>query len=209
MDITSTLSHTIQLILRHAGRGLKQVEIARAVGVEESYVSQILSTPEYAAMVEQFAVAQSEENEKFDDKLDNAEARALDIVDRKLNMATNLRDAVMVATKLNAMKRRRDTAPATRQPQAQVVNLILPQIGQVKYIANQQSEIVEVEGRTMISATPAKLENLAQKVLGREVKKPAENALPPPQDARAEVMLQQLEDSPRRRPRGIQVSDLV
>lgn len=207
-----TINHTIQAIIKYAGRGFRQVEIAKAVGVEESYVSQVLSTPEYAALVEQFAVAQSEENEKFDEKLDKVEATALDIVSRKLNMATNLRDALNAATRLNAMKRRRDTAPATRAPQATIVPLILPQVVAVKYIANQQSEIVEVEGRTMLSATPASLEGLAQRVLGRELKKPAETAIPLPQDSRAEVVLQQLENSPRRRRTAaadITVHDLI
>lgn len=206
-----TINHTIQSIIKCAGRGFKQVEIARTVGVEESYVSQILSTPEYAALVEQFAVAQTEENERFDEKLDKTEATALEIVARKLNMATNLRDALNAATRLNAMKRRRDTAPATRAPQATVVPLILPQIAVVNYVANAKSEIVEVEGRTMLSASPASLEALAQKVLGRELRKPVENAVPLPQDSRAEVVLQQLENSPRRRTRAsdISISDLI
>lgn len=207
-----TVSHTIQAIIKFAGRGFKQVEIAKAVGVEESYVSQVLSTPEYAALVEQFAVAQSEENEKFDEKLDKTEATALDIVARKLNMATNLRDALNAATRLNAMKRRRDTAPATRAPQAQIVPLMLPQIAIVNYVANAQAEIVEVEGRTMLSASPSSLEALAKQVLGRELRKPAETALPLPQDSRAEVVLQQLETTPRRvrsRAADITITDLI
>lgn len=203
-------SNTIQMIIRYASRGFKQVEIARAVGVDESYVSQIVNDPQYASQIEMAAVQETEKNSKYDDKLDLVEDAAMDIVQRKLSLATSMKDALLVAHRINSMKRRRDTAPATRQPQATVVNLVLPQIAVNNYVMNSQSEIIEVEGRTMISAAPAQLENLAKQVLGREPKKVQEAVIPLPQDARAEVMLQQLEAAPqRKRFKSLEISDII
>lgn len=202
--------NTVQMIIRYASRGFKQVEIARAVGVDESYVSQIVNDPEYASQIEIAAVQETEKNSKYDDKLDLVEETAMDVVQRKLSLATSMKDALLVAQRVNMMKRRRDTAPATRQPQATVVNLVLPQIAVSNYVMNAQSEIIEVEGRTMISAAPAQLENLAKTVLGREPKKQQEVVIPLPQDARAEVMLQQLESSPqRKRHKPLEISDII
>lgn len=202
--------NTVQMIIRYASRGFKQVEIARAVGVDESYVSQIVNDPEYASQIEIAAVQETEKNSKYDDKLDLVEETAMDVVQRKLSLATSMKDALLVAQRVNMMKRRRDTAPATRQPQATVVNLVLPQIAVNNYVMNSQSEIIEVEGRTMISAAPAQLENLAKAVLGREPKKQQEVVIPLPQDARAEVMLQQLESSPqRKRYKPLEISDII
>lgn len=163
---------TVDKIISYAAKGYKQVEIARALGVDESYVSQILSDPDNAAKVEETAVAITEANDNFDAKIDTAEDIALEGVKRRLPMA-KFEQQLSALKVLNAMKRRRDTAPATRQQQGTVVNLQLPQVASATYIMNASNEIVEVSGRTMITATKDQLPMLAQSVLGRTVEDPA------------------------------------
>lgn len=163
---------TVDKIISYAAKGYKQGEIARALGVDDSYVSQILSDPDNAAKVEETAVAITEANDTFDAKIDEAENMALDGVKRRLPMA-KFEQQLSALKVLNAMKRRRDTAPATRQQQGTIVNLQLPQVAMATYVMNNANEIVEVAGRTMITATKDQLPMLAQEVLGRTVEDPA------------------------------------
>jgi septum formation topological specificity factor MinE len=74
---------------------------------------------------------------------------------------------------LNKLSKRRDTSRPTAVQQGVVVQLQLPEKYTPQYITNSRSEIVEVGGRTMVSAQVSQLPKLLQEKLGREVEKKA------------------------------------
>jgi predicted XRE-type DNA-binding protein len=160
------MSSTKDQIITNAAKGLSQVQISRMLGVDESYVNQVVNSDDGKEAIEKLATGISEENAKFDDTLDSAEQIALDRIKARMGMA-NLRDSLAAFKILNGATRRRDSAPATRQPLGQIHTVVLPQIAVTQYIMNSQSEIVEVEGRTMISANAKQLPQLIQDRLGR------------------------------------------
>lgn len=163
---------TVDRIIKYAAKGYKQAEIAAALGVDDSYVSQVVNDPDNAEKLEAQAIAFTEANDTYDRKIDEAEEMALEGVKRRLPMA-KLGEQISALKVLNSMKRRRDTAPATRHNQTTVVQLQLPQIAQVAYLTNSSNEIVEVSGRTMVTATRDQLPTLMQAALGRTVEDPA------------------------------------
>ncbi len=160
-----------------------------------------MSDPDVAIRIEAAAGEFTEENEKFDNKADELENRAMLRVERFLNTAKFSESLVALKT-LNQLKRRRDTAPATRQGQGTVVQLQLPQIAQTTYIMNQQSEIIEVEGRTMISANSEQLARLAMEKLGRVPVDPTKSQLSEIKSQRAEELLTSIELNPEIRKRA-------
>lgn len=56
------------------------------------------------------------------------------------------------------------------------VTLILPAQHVHRYVTNTQNEIIEVEGRTMISATPKSLDALLAEKAGKQLKHDAAQA---------------------------------
>jgi len=162
----SSMSSTTDQIIQYAASGVQQIQIARMLGVDDSYVSQVVNDPDNASKIQELAAEISEENRKFDDDIDASEEIALATVKRRLGMA-NMQQSLVALKTLNSLKRRRDTSPAMRQQTGTVVQLMMPQVTLVNYVANSQAEIVEVEGRTMVSAQSSQLAVLMQQRLGR------------------------------------------
>jgi len=161
-----TGTSTADQVIANVARGLTQVQVARMLGVDESYVSQVVNSEDGAAAIKELAAATSEINAKFDEDLDSAEEVALSRVRQRLGTA-NMQQALAAFKILNAANRRRDTAPATRQQVGEIHQVVLPQTVINNYVMNAQSEIVEVNGRTMVSATAQQLPKLLQQRLNR------------------------------------------
>lgn len=141
-------------------QGIPASQVAEVIGVTESYVSQLLADEDFAAQLSSLKVESAKKDKEYDDKLDQAEEDFLDRIVERSRMA-NLQQSMQGFKLLNSAKRRRDSArgAGTGQPQT-VVNITLPVAVMPTYILNQQSEIVEVEGKTMVSATPKRLEEI-------------------------------------------------
>lgn len=171
------MSDTKDQIILNLARGIPPVQIARFLGVSESYVAQIAADPEIKDQVRKAASEETEKIEKYDSAVDAAEDTALENIKRKLPLA-NLQQSLMAYKVLNAAKRRKDSRVInTGQIDAPLVQIILPSSApQVQYLTNNQSEIVEVEGKTMVAINPTKLRELAQSRLGRDVVPPEGDA---------------------------------
>jgi len=61
---------------------------------------------------------------------------------------------------LNGARRRKDQFAQTEHNVSVTVALTLPQAAIPRYITNTKNEIIEVEGQTMISATPKTLDDI-------------------------------------------------
>jgi predicted transcriptional regulator len=162
------MASTAEQIITNVAKGLSQVQVAKMLGVDESYVSQVVNSEDGQAAIAELASQISEVNEKFDTVLEETEMLALDRIKNRTGMA-NLQQSLAIFKTLNAAKRRRDTSPATRQTVGEVQVLVLPQIAVTNYVMNSNSEIIEVEGRTMISADAKKLPQMMLERLGRKI----------------------------------------
>lgn len=194
----SPKTRTEQLIIERLGQGWKQVEVARNLGVDESYVAQIAGDPDNAEEIRSKLAAVAEEHTKFDGTLDRTEEQFLMNIERRAKMS-NMKESLMAFKILNSAKRRRDTMQAPKQETGVTVNITLPVSASVSYLTNAQSEIVEVEGRTMVSARPGQLEQIMKDRLGREPTAKVEVISQERKD-RAEATLATLDrKAPRRR----------
>lgn len=199
------MSDTKGQIILNLARGVPPVQIARFLGITESYVSQIAADPEIKEQIRQAASAETDKIEKYDSSVDEAEESALSNIKRKLPLA-NLQQSLMAYKVLNAAKRRKDSRTInTGQIDAPLVQIILPSSApQVQYLTNSRSEIVEVEGKTMVAIHPDKLKELALQKLGREVTPPEGDAI---KAARASEMLQTI-SAPKQLTKPKKISEL-
>lgn len=196
MNPTQIKEQVIELL----AAGVSTAQIARAIGTSDSYVSQLKSDPDISEIVAAKAAGRVTKDVAFDKKLASAEELALQRIEQGLQFA-NLGQAVGAFRVLNAARKRKD---ATQEAPTQTINvtLTLPAAALPRYTLNSRSEIVDVEGKTMIAASPRTLESLlkdrAQVAIG--VNSPVEQA-------KANTLLGAL-TQPRSAPRARQVVNL-
>lgn len=185
--------HAITLL----AQGIPTSQVAAALGCDDSYISQLKADPEIQQQIAERGAVATIADVKFDDTLERAEMLALEKIEKNLPFAT-LGQAMAAFRTLNGARRRKDgVASGNDQSLTVNVNLTLPANAMPRYVLNAQSEIVEVEGQTMISATPKTIDQiLAARNGGEAAKLPAVTAL-----EKAATRLGSLAPMPAARPR--------
>ena len=152
-------------VIKYLSQGIGTKQIADALGCDESYISQLRSDPDIQAKVEELQANYAVKDASFDEALDRAEEMALERIEKTLPFA-NTSQALAAFRILNTARRRKD-GPVT--PEVHVTNVVLqlPAAAAPRYILNDRSEIVEVEGKTMVAANPHQLPALLEKKTGK------------------------------------------
>ena len=172
------------LAMTMLAQGIPNTTVAETIGVEPSYISSLLADEDFKAELEQKRLQSTEEDLAYDDKLDKAEEAFLERLADKVRLA-NLQQSMQAFRVLNGAKRRKDRGVAAQAVNSGVVvNIQLPQSVVPQYITNSRNEIVEVNGQTMVSATPTGLEGM---IAARKTALPA-----PAQTSEATVTVQKL-----------------
>lgn len=141
-------------------QGLSTSQIAAACGVSDSYISQLRAEPEVAAKVAASQADLTIADMQFDSRLERAESLALERIEKSIGFA-NMGQALAAFRILNGAKKRKEHLPGTDSPGLTVnVNLMLPASSVPRYVTNSANEIIEVEGKTMVSATPKSLDKI-------------------------------------------------
>lgn len=153
-------------VIRLLAQNVPTAQIAAAVGCEPSYISQLKQDESIQTAI---AAQQSEatlEDIKFDDMLARAEQLALERIEKTLPFA-NMMQSLAAFKILNAAKKRNEVVNTPQSVTNNLtVNLTLPSQAIPKFTVNAKNEIIEVEGQTMISATPRSLDQILTKRLG-------------------------------------------
>jgi hypothetical protein len=140
-------------------QGIPTSQVAAACGVDDSYISQLKADPEVQQRVAEARAGHAVADSQFDNTLERAEALALEKIEKNLPFA-NMGQALAAFRILNGARRRKDQFAQTEHNVSVTVALTLPQAAIPRYITNTKNEIIEVEGQTMISATPKTLDDI-------------------------------------------------
>ena len=171
--MNSTKEHIIALL----SQGIPAAQVAAAAGVSESYISQLRSDPELAALISTQETAKLEKNTAFDNTLERAELMALEKIEKNLPFA-NMGQAMAAFRILNSARKRSDAfATPADQSTNITVNLTLPSAAAARYVVNSSNEIVEVEGQTMITATAKSLDSLLAQRASAQLQQPVVTSL--------------------------------
>lgn len=165
--------HAITLL----AQGISTSQVAAAIGCDDSYISQLRADPEVQQQIAELGAKQTLDDITFDSTLERAESLALDKIEKNLPFAT-LGQAMAAFRVLNGARRRKDGIVAPGAGGTTVhVHLTLPASALPRYTTNSSSEIVEVDGRTMLSATPTSLDQILAARAGGSATLPAVTAL--------------------------------
>lgn len=156
-------------IIEFLSQGIPTSQIAAAVGCSDSYVSQLRADPEVQTQLAALNVNATVKDAAFDTTLERAEFMALEKIEKNLPFA-NMGQALAAFKVLNSARRRKDAFQQLDMGATTInVNLTLPAHAIPKYTVNAKAEIVEVEGKTMLSATAKSLDSiLLARAIGTE-----------------------------------------
>lgn len=160
-------------LVGYLAAGVSQAAAAQAVGVDASYVSQLLQDPEFKQALLDASTGRIEKAIEHDGKIEAVEVKALKVVEQKLPYVRSAAEAAKVFATLNTARRRSvqgDGAPANAG--AQIVTLILPKASSAVLKLNSTNQVIEVEGRTMATLPSRALPALSDQV--REFKQKQE-----------------------------------
>ena len=131
------------------GRGIPAIQVAAAVGCDDSYISQLLSSEEISLQVQVLRAEHFSEFMEQDARVDTAESAALARVETLIPFITRPAEAVRVYAVLNAAKRRTADARQSGVAPAQTVVLDMPEAARVRFTLTADRQVIEIEGRSM------------------------------------------------------------
>lgn len=149
-------------------QGIVATQVAKAVGVTDSQISQWNSEQEFQEKVAESMAGLTQAAIEFDDLLEESELLALENIKRRLPLA-KMSESLAAFKILNSATRRKSQHQLTNNAGtgAPLVQIILPTAMIPQFTRNAQSEIVEVDGQTLVSASPKQLQQLVTEKLGR------------------------------------------
>jgi len=138
-------------------------KIADVFGVDESYISQLRHDEQVTHLVEEVRATQkketlSKQDQEFDEKLELVELSALNRLEN-LSQFANLGQALAIFKATNGARRRKDGTAAPQINNTAVhVSLIVSEAQLPKFVKSKSNEIIEVDGKTLVTATPARID---------------------------------------------------
>lgn len=153
MESDLVLDGTKERALELLGAGLPAVTVAQSCGVSESYISQLLSDPEFLSLVVDKKFQALQKHNKRDDKYDELEDKVLKQLESQLSMIFDPMKLAKVLQVLNGAKRRGATNPDIASPTSQVVQLILPTVIMERFAVKKtvDNQIIEAGEQKLIT----------------------------------------------------------
>lgn len=151
-------------ILDFLGQGLSAAVVASAVGVSESYVSQLLSKEDFRGQVRARRIATLQRSADLDAEYDDLEAKLQTKLKRILPLIIKPRDVLDAIKVVNSAKRRGTQDMASDAQVSQVIEVRMPtNILQqfIKVEHNSLNQIVQAGPQSLVTAQPAQVQQLA------------------------------------------------
>lgn len=153
------------------GSGVPQAQVAMALGVTESAVSQWMSQEEFSRQVSDLKFKNLSRHTAIDDRYTSLEEKLQDKLEKVLPLMSKPRDIVTALTAINNTKRRGAQSVEHSSQHSTIINLSLPTQIVQKYISNSNNQIVEVldgtgQSKSLVTASSSSLDRLSEEILG-------------------------------------------
>lgn len=141
--------HTEQRALRLLGSGCGPEQVAAAVGVSVSRISQLLSDPEFAAAVAELRFEALQKHNEIDSSYDEMEAKMLATLKDVAPLIMRPMEILKALSVLNAAKRRGQSAPESITNQNTIVNLTMPTMLVQRFSMNINNQVISAGEQTL------------------------------------------------------------
>lgn len=156
------------------GSGLSPTVVASALGVTESYISQLLSEEEFAIQVTQLRYESLAKHNARDAELDKLEDKLIEKMHNLLPLMIRPMEVIRAFSIINAAKRRGASTPQQITEQQTLVNLNIPITVENKFVVTSDNQVVEVNSQTLLPMQSSNVQKLLE-----NVRKKYETSRPP------------------------------
>ena len=146
-----TYEGTKQRVLEMLGNGLAPVVCSSALGVSESYISQLMSDETFAKAVTERRFTNLQAATTRDRSYDDIEDTLIEKMRDLLPMMYKPMEVLRAITVINAAKRRGASAPENTTINSTVVQLILPGVIQSKFVRDVNNQVIEAGVQQLIT----------------------------------------------------------
>jgi hypothetical protein len=131
------------------GMGLIPSQVAAALGVEQSYMSQLLSDEHFASQVAEKRFESLSKHTERDGKYDKLEDELLEKMEDCIPFMSKPSDILRAIQVINSAKRRGASSPQAISQQNTVVKLSIPQILIDKFQMNINNQVITAGGQSL------------------------------------------------------------
>jgi hypothetical protein len=142
---------TAARILEMLGNGLSPTVVSSALGVSESYISQLLSEEQFSVQVTGLRYANLQAATSRDRNYDAMEDTLIDKMRELIPLMYKPMEVLRAITVINAAKRRGADAPDNTVIHQTIVQLTLPQVVASKFVTNVNNQVIEAGNQELIT----------------------------------------------------------
>ena len=147
VKLTSNQERAINLL----GAGISAEQVAAAIGVDPSYISQLVSNPEFSELIAQKRFEALQKHNVRDNNYDEMEDELLTRMKDLIPLMTRPMEVLRSIQVINAAKRRGASTPDSIINKQTQVNLVLPKVIIQKYTTNVHNQIIAVAGQELLT----------------------------------------------------------
>lgn len=163
---SSTTTTTAERALALLGKNINSEQVAAALGVSPSAISQLLSDPEFTSKVNELKFANLTKHSSRDARYDALEDRLLGKLDDLVDCMTRPMEIVSTLVKINGAKRRGVNTPESLTARKEVVQLVLPIQILNNFQKNSQNQVIQAGDQHLITVQSATMKQLLHKERG-------------------------------------------
>lgn len=152
-----SFSGTQERAMKLLGAGISADQVASALGVTPSYISQLLATESFSSLVSEARYNNLQKHNARDSALDSLEDKLIEKMDRSLPLMTKPESIMRALQIVNAAKRRGASAPNSIVNSQNIVNIILPQKITQKFTTNVHNQVISAGTQNLLTIQSASL----------------------------------------------------
>lgn len=144
------------------GQGVPQEQVALALGITPSAVSQMMAQEDFAAAVQEARYLNLADKNKRDGTLDTLEDAAIEKLKGLMDLVMKPMEAARILQVINGAKRRGSSAPEHVTNTREVVNLTLPiaVVNQFKITTTADNRVVSAGTQELVTIQSSRVSNL-------------------------------------------------
>ncbi len=154
---TSTETKALALL----SSGITSAECARALGVTDSYISQLIGDEEFTRKLAEQRFEALRKNNARDNELDELEDTLIAKIKESSRWLVDPMKAAKLFQIVNAAKRRGSSAPASLLEKQTVIRLNMPITLVQKFTLNGQNQIITAGSQDLVTIQSHRMETLA------------------------------------------------
>lgn len=159
------------------GDGVPQVSVAAMLGVDDSYVSQLMADEHIRQQVSERRAKKAGTYVHHDNEIDRLEDAALQKLGRLIPMENNVGRVAAVFRILNSAQRRSNTGTGNVQPTGNVVTLQLPAAARIALQLTADRQVIEIDGRSMVPMQAAGVQKMLKEHQARRLLEHSEQSM--------------------------------